>query len=268
VESRQPWTKSRAKARFGLKKEPPVAFSATVTENCNSGATKLDAEYPSVASSRHLENSDECLQQPSQVSVRTSRRSRDMFLIRRAQAGDAEAFGQMVTNYRTRIFTLVYDIVRNEHDACDLVQKVFLKAWQSIHRFENRSSLYTWLYRLAMNETICSLRRRGCREEIELSDDLSSSLPDPNINCQRTEIRERVRAAVARLSPKHRAVIELKELQGLQYHEIAESLNVPVGTVMSRLFSARKRLHSLLGAVLSAMSKKSRTGGFFCHRLG
>ena len=139
MESRQPWTKSRAKARFGLKKEPPVAFSATVTENCNSGATKLDAEYPSVASSRHLENSDECLQQPSQVSVRTSRRSRDMFLIRRAQAGDAEAFGQMVTNYRTRIFTLVYDIVRNEHDACDLVQEVFLKPWQSIHRFENRS---------------------------------------------------------------------------------------------------------------------------------
>jgi RNA polymerase sigma-70 factor, ECF subfamily len=246
----------RAKACFGLKKETPAAFSAKAMENWNSGTANWGTEYSSMECSRYLENSDECLQRPPQVSVRTSQRSWDMVLIRRAQAGDAEAFGQMVTNYRTRIFSLIYDIVRNEHDACDLVQEVFLKAWQSIHRFENRSSLYTWLYRLAMNVTMCSLRRKGRCEEIELSDDIPSSLPCPGINCQRTEIRDRVTAAVARLSPKHRAVIELKELQGLQCHEIAETLNLPIGTVMSRLFAARKRLQSLLGAVYQACQQE------------
>ena len=201
--------------------------------------------YSLIECSRYLEDSDERLRLPD----KTSQRSRDMVLIQRAQAGDAEAFCQLVTDYRTRIFTVVYSIVRHEDDACDLVQEVFLKAWQSIDRFENRSSLYTWLYRLAMNVTICSLRRKRLCEEIELSDDIPSSLPGPDINYQRTEIRERVTAAVGRLSPKLRAVIELKELQGWQYQEIAETLHLPIGTVMSRFFSARKLLKALLRAV-------------------
>jgi RNA polymerase sigma-70 factor, ECF subfamily len=100
-----------------------------------------------------------------------------------------------------------------------------------------------------MNMTICSFRRKGRCEKIELSHDIPSSLAGPLMSCQRTEIRERVTAAVARLFPKHRAVIELKDLEGLQYQEIAEKLNVPVGTVMSRLFAARKHLQSLLGAL-------------------
>jgi RNA polymerase sigma-70 factor, ECF subfamily len=212
------------------------------------GIARFGTEYSSNARD-FLEDSDECLRLRPRVSVKALQQSRDMVLTRRAQAGDAEAFSQLVTDYRTRIFTLVYSIVRHEDDACDLVQEVFLKAWQSIHRFENRSSVYTWLYRLAMNMTICSLRRKRLFEEIELSDNIPSLLPGPSINCQRNEIREWVAAAVGRLSPKLRAVIELKELQGLQYQEIAETLNLPIGTVMSRLFSARKSLRSLLGAV-------------------
>jgi RNA polymerase sigma-70 factor, ECF subfamily len=239
-----------------------VAFSAKAAENGNFGTAKLGTEYPSTECSRSLENSDERLQPPSQMSVKASQQLPDSVLTRRSQAGDAEAFGQLVTNYRTRIFTLVYGMVGNEHDACDLVQEVFIQAWQSIHRFENRSSLYTWLYRLTMNVTICSLRRKGRCEEIELSDDIPSLLPGPGINCQRAEIRERVTAAVARLSPKHRAVIELKELQGLQYQEIAENLNIPIGTVMSRLFSARKRLQSLLEAVYQPCQQRAKASCF------
>jgi RNA polymerase sigma-70 factor, ECF subfamily len=257
MEGCQPSTKSRTKVCFQLKKETPVAFSAKAMEKWNSRTANLGAEYSSMECSRYLENSDEGLQLPPQESAKVSQQSRDIILTQRAQAGDAEAFGQLFTNYRTRIFALVYGMVRNEQDACDLVQEVFLQAWQSIHRFENRSSLYTWLYKLAINVTICSLRRKGRCEEIEISDDIPSSLPGPGINCQRTEIRERVSAAVARLSPKHRAVIELKELQGLQYHEIAATLNIPIGTVMSRLFSARRRLQSLLKAVYQPCQQKA-----------
>jgi RNA polymerase sigma-70 factor, ECF subfamily len=199
--------------------------------------------------SRYPEDGDERLRLPARESLKASQQFENLELIRRSQAGDAEAFCQLVTNYHTRIFTLVYSIVRDQHDACDLVQEVFLKAWQSIHRFENRSSLYTWLYRLSMNVTICSLRRKGLFEEIELSDDIPSSLPSPSINCQRNEIREWVNAALAKLSPEHRAVVVLRELEDLQYHEIAEVLNLSIGTVMSRLFYARKKLQSLLGPV-------------------
>lgn len=183
------------------------------------------------------------------VNVKPSQQFQDLELIRRSQAGDTEAFGELVTRYRTKIFTVVYGMVRNEHDARDLTQEVFLKAWRSIHRFEGRSSWYTWLYRLTTNVTIYSFRRKKCREEVELNDAIPSSLPGPGVNCQRTEIREIITAALAKLSPKHRAVIVLKELEGLEYHQISEVLNLSIGTVMSRLFYARKKLQSLLSPV-------------------
>jgi len=183
---------------------------------------------------------------PQEVSVKASQQFEDLELARRSQAGDTEAFGELVTKYRTKIFTIVCGMVRNEHDAWDLAQEGFLKAWQSIHRFEGRSSFYTWLYSITVNLTIYSLRRKGRREEVELNDAIPSSLPGPGVNYQRTEIREQVNAALARLSPEHRTVVVLKELEDLQYHEIAEVFNLSMGTVMSRLFYARKKLQSML----------------------
>jgi len=102
------------------------------------------------------------------------------------------------------------------------------------------------LYRITMNLTIESLRRKGRREELELNDSIPSSLSGPRANYRRTEIRERVNVALTELSPEHRAVVVLKELEGLQYHEIAGILDLSIGTVMSRLFYARKHLQSLL----------------------
>ena len=186
------------------------------------------------------------IESPLEASVKTWQQYQDLELIRLSQAGETEAFGELVTKHRSKIFTIAYRIVSNEHDAWDLTQEAFLKAWQSIHRFEGRCSFYTWLYRLTMNVTICSLRRKEQRQDVELSDAIPSSLPCPSVICQHSEIRDRVNSALARLSPDHRAVVVLKELEGLQYHEIAEILNLSIGTVMSRLFYARKHLRSLL----------------------
>jgi RNA polymerase sigma-70 factor (ECF subfamily) len=97
-----------------------------------------------------------------------------------------------------------------------------------------------------MNLAIASLRRRDRREEVELDDSIPSSLPSPRANYQHTEIREHFKAALAQLSPKQRAVIELKELEDMQYREIAGVLQVSIGTVMSRLYNARKKLQSIL----------------------
>jgi RNA polymerase sigma-70 factor, ECF subfamily len=183
---------------------------------------------------------------PQELRVKASQQFQDVELVRRSQAGDTEAFGELVTKYRTKIFTMVYGMVRNEHDAWDLAQEGFVRAWQSIHRFEGRSLFYTWLYSITVNLTIYSLRRKGRREEVELNDAIPTSLPGPGVNYQRTEIREQVNAALAKLSPEHRAVVVLKELEDLQYHEIAEVLNLSTGTVMSRLFYGRKKLQSML----------------------
>lgn len=181
-----------------------------------------------------------------EASVKTSQQFEDLELTRRSQAGDTEAFDKLITKYRVRIFTMVCGIVRNEHDAWDLAQEGFLKAWHSIHLFRGRSSFYSWLYSITVNLTIYSLRRQGRCVEVELSEALPSSLPGPGVNYQRTEIREQVNAALARLSPEHRAVVVLKDLEGLQYGEIAGVLHLSMGTVMSRLFYGRKKLQSML----------------------
>src|SRR6202035_1387800 len=183
---------------------------------------------------------------PRELSIKASHQFEDLELIHRCQTGDTEAFGELVTKYRTNIFAMICRIVGNENDAWDLAQEGFLKAWRSIHQFEGRSSFYTWLYRITINVTIDSLRRRCRRSEVELDDAIPSSLPSPRANYERAEISEHINAALAQLTPEHRAVVVLKEIEDLQYHEIAEILGISVGTVMSRLFYARKKLQSIL----------------------
>jgi RNA polymerase sigma-70 factor (ECF subfamily) len=188
-----------------------------------------------------------------EVSAKASQQFQDLELARRSQAGDTEAFDELVTKYRTKIFAIVCRMVRNEDEAWDLAQEAFLKAWKSIHRFECRSSFYTWLYRITVNLTIYSLRRKDGHEEVELNEAIPSSLPSPSVNYQGTQIREQLNEALARLSLEQRAVVVLKEVEGLQYQEIAEILDLSIGTVMSRLFYARKRLQFMLRPVYSEL---------------
>ena len=179
-------------------------------------------------------------------------------LVRRCQAGDSSAFNDLVTRYRGKVFTMVFGMVQNEQDAWDLAQEGFLKAWRSIHRFKGQSSFYTWLYRIMTNVTIDALRRKGVHGEAEFDDRIAparvdpgsrttpSAVPLPHQKLEQNEIRRRINEAIARLSPEHRAVIVMKEMEDLQYNEIAEVLDCSIGTVMSRLFYARKKLQTFL----------------------
>jgi RNA polymerase sigma-70 factor, ECF subfamily len=202
--------------------------------------------------------SDCVVELPQEVSVKASQRFEDLELARRSQAGDTEAFGELVTKYRAKIFTMVYCMVCNENDAWDLAQEGFLKAWRLIQQFQGRSSFYTWLYSLTVNLTIDSLRRKGRRVEVELDDAIPSSLPSPRANYHRNEIRQHINAALAQLSPEHRAVIVLKEIEDLQYQEIAKILNLSIGTVMSRLFYGRKQLQSILRPIFNQRYQSQR----------
>jgi len=183
----------------------------------------------------------------------------ELDLVKRCQAGDTEAFDELVTRYRTRIFGMIYNMVHSEQDAWDLAQDSFVKAWKSIKRFRGHSSFYTWIYRIVMNVTIDWLRKKQVKgggsefdDAIQLKeiDPASKTVPKadelPYETMERSEIRARIENAIAQLSPEHRAVILMKEIEEMQYHEIAETLRCSIGTVMSRLFYARKKLQNLL----------------------
>jgi RNA polymerase sigma-70 factor (ECF subfamily) len=183
----------------------------------------------------------------------------ELDLVKRCQAGDTEAFDELVTRYRTRVFSMIYNMVHSEQDAWDLAQDSFLKAWKSIGRFRGQSSFYTWIYRIVMNVTIDWLRKKKIKggdaefdDAIQLReiDPASKTVPKtgalPHQAMEHGEIRARIEKAIGQLSPEHRAVILMKEMDDMQYHEIAEALGCSIGTVMSRLFYARKKLQSLL----------------------
>jgi RNA polymerase sigma-70 factor (ECF subfamily) len=180
-------------------------------------------------------------------------------LVKKCQAGDTGAFDQLVVQYRTRVFGMIYNMVHNEQDAWDLAQESFLKAWKSIGRFKGKSSFYTWIYRIVMNVTIDHMRKKQVKgggaefdDAVQLKeiDPAAKTAPKPDDlpfeRMQRGELRAKIDAAIAQLSPEHRAVILMKETEDMQYHEIAEALGCSIGTVMSRLFYARKKLQILL----------------------
>ncbi len=153
---------------------------------------------------------------------------------------------------------MIYHMVRNEDDAWDLAQESFVKAWKSIGRFKGQSSFYTWLYRIGMNVTIDWLRKKKVQGTSEFDDAVqlgdmepgAATTPKteflPHEQMHHDDIRQRIDEAIERLSPDHRAVILMKEVEGLQYQEIAEAMECSIGTVMSRLFYARKKLQSML----------------------
>jgi RNA polymerase sigma-70 factor (ECF subfamily) len=154
---------------------------------------------------------------------------------------------------------MIYNMIHSEQDAWDLAQDSFVKAWKSIKRFRGQSSFYTWIYRIVMNVTIDWARKKKIKaggaefdDTIQLKeiDPASKTVPKadalPYETMERSEIRARIDKAIAQLSPEHRAVILMKEIEEMQYHEIAEALGCSIGTVMSRLFYARKKLQNLL----------------------
>ena len=182
----------------------------------------------------------------------------DIELVARCREGDTQAFNQLVTRHRQRCFAMIYQMVRNEEDAWDLAQDGFVRAWRSLANFRGQSSFFTWLYRIMTNVTLDWLRRKKIESGQEFDD--SIGLPgiapgavtapqatiEPATRLADQEIRVRVDEAIARLSDEHRTVIVMRELDGMEYHEIAEAIGCSIGTVMSRLFYARKKLQTML----------------------
>ena len=182
----------------------------------------------------------------------------DSELLRRAQSGDEAAFGTIMRSHYERIFRLVYSIVRHEADARDVCQEIWLTVWRELPAFRGESRFSTWLHPIATRRSLDHLRKRRRWFDrflpFDTGDAAVASAPEPATTDdagQQAEDRDRkatLQAAIAALPPKLRAVLALREVEGLSYAEIAQATAIPTGTVMSRLYHARRLLAQKLGA--------------------
>src|SRR4051812_27532365 len=164
----------------------------------------------------------------------------DNGLVEACRAGNTEAFGVLVSRYQDRLYPTVYRLTGCADEARDLLQDAFLRAFEKLDRFQGESSFYTWVYRIAVNLALSGRRRR--RPVLRLSRELGgapldppydSVESDPSAPLQRAERDRMIQDALNALAPDHRAVVVMKEYDGLQYEEIGAMLKIPIGTVRS-----------------------------------
>lgn len=177
----------------------------------------------------------------------------DRRLIAECLGGRRDAFGELVSRYQARLYNTAVRLVDSPDDAADVVQDAFLNAYQSLHAFKGDAEFFTWLYRIAFNGAISLKRKKrptGSLDAASGEHGFEPSDPSDYVRTghalERTEEDSLLHAALARLSPEHREVLTMKDLDGLRYEAIAEVLGVPVGTVRSRLHRARLELRELL----------------------
>lgn len=193
----------------------------------------------------------------SKEQARKIEAEEDRALILQAKAGDSGAFRKLVERHQRRAFAIAIGLLRSEDDAREIVQEAFLRVHKGLPTFEGGSSFFTWLYRIVSNLAIDAMRRPSRRESEALDPDLGDDGADqpllsrfegtdPFDFVRRGEIRRRIEAALGDLPPYHRGVILMRELEGMSYEEMAEAMGVSKGTIMSRLFHARKKLQRAL----------------------
>lgn len=200
-------------------------------------------------------------------------REDELAAVRRVQRGDASAFEELVAAYEKNVYNLALRMTGSPEDAEDMAQEAFLKAYNSIHSFRGDSKFSVWLYRIVSNVCLDFLRKRSKRQTVSLSAededgeevqiDLADTAQSPEALLEKKLTRESVRRGLRQLPPDARQILLLREIQGLSYEEIGETLGLEPGTVKSRIFRARKRLCAFLlaeGNIPDSFSSKTLRG--------
>ena len=182
--------------------------------------------------------------------------AQDVELVQAARTGDMVAFEQLVARHRDKIYARAFMMMRNEDEAVDLSQEAWVKGWQRLVQFQGESSFTTWMTRIVINLCLDQLRKRKRQraESIEALEEESGGverlmpvvLVNPTERLERAELRVRIDEAMSKLSEAHRTVLVLHEFEHMEYKNIAKTMNCSIGTVMSRLFYARRKMASLL----------------------
>ncbi len=189
--------------------------------------------------------------------LQLSERDLDWSMVKRIQNGDVAAYDNLVKKYRNPLFSMIYNMTGNSEDASDITQEVFIKAFQSIKQFQGKSSFFTWLYRIGTNTSINFIKKSKRQrfvsyesiDETLVGSEILEFLTSKNRTEKRiliTEIQEKLNDALQKLSPKHRIVVILHEVEGMNHKDIAEIVKTSEGTVRSRLHYAKKELQIYL----------------------
>ena len=183
----------------------------------------------------------------------------DEQLVAAAQADDMSAFEELVSRHRDKIYARAFSMMRNEDAAIDLSQEAWVKGWQRLKQFQGEASFVTWMTRIVINLCLDQLRKqkRLRADSIEQLDEELGGVerqmpvitPNPTERLEQQELRERIDRGMAQLSYEHRTVLILHEFEDLEYKEIAKRMGCSIGTVMSRLFYARRKLAALLAGL-------------------
>jgi len=196
---------------------------------------------------------------PSEPSVPepsvTDDQLRDQQLVQATLDGEKQAFGQLVERYQDRVFNTLLRVLGNREDARDTVQEAFVQAFVKLDSFRGDAQFYTWLYRIAMNLALSKRRRRKPTESLDatkehIGDEPAGQQPTAAQTLIERERAEQLQQALLTLNDEHRQILVLRELEACSYDEIAEILEMPVGTVRSRLFRARLQLKAQLEMML------------------
>jgi RNA polymerase sigma-70 factor, ECF subfamily len=186
--------------------------------------------------------------------VEEEKDDKEIELVKRAQQGDRDAFRQLVETYQRKVYGICIGMLKDPDDSMDVSQEVFIKVYRYLEKFNFESSFYTWLYRITVNKCIDFIRKQKRKREVDYDDGIlrgddvegdDSILPsrlgiNPDKVYGRKELRGKMLEALETLSEKHRTILILREVEGLAYDEIAEVLQISKGTVMSRLYHARR----------------------------
>jgi RNA polymerase sigma-70 factor (ECF subfamily) len=185
--------------------------------------------------------------------------SSDEQLVEAAKKGDMAAFEELVARHRDKIYARAFSMMRNEDEATDLSQEAWVKSWQRLVQFQAESSFATWATRIVINLCLDQLRKRKRQraESIEAMDEESGGVErhmpvvtvNPTERLEREDLRKRIDAALAQLSHEHRTVLVLHEFEEMEYKQIAKTMDCSIGTVMSRLFYARRKMAALLAGL-------------------
>jgi RNA polymerase sigma-70 factor (ECF subfamily) len=199
----------------------------------------------------------------------------DLTLVKRVRSGDQRAFKLLVERYQRKVYAVALGMLKDKEEAMDVSQEAFVKVYKYLDHFKGDSSFYTWLYRITVNICIDVMRRKnaagGETEEFDesVSTDLSEARigalgsrlgTNPQKSALRRELAEKIQEALAAVPEKHRAILLLREIEGMSYEDLSRTLDIPKGTVMSRLFHARAKVQKILSEYLELDEAKSGVG--------
>ncbi len=199
----------------------------------------------------------------------------DLTLVQRVKTGDQRAFKLLVERYQRKIYAVALGMVKDKEEAMDISQEAFVKVYKYLDHFKGDSSFYTWLYRITVNICIDALRKKQALrgEQVELEEAVKMDTTEANIgalgsrlgtnpqkSALRKELAEKIQQALETVPEKHRAILLLREVEGMSYEDLSRTLQIPKGTVMSRLFHARTKVQKILSEYLELDESKSGLG--------